>query len=312
MRRVVITGAFSYTGAATARELERRGYHVHTLTNRRPPAASAITCAPLLFEPQHLDRQLEGASALVNTFWVRLPYGGQSFDTAVEQSRILVEAARRAGVRLVHVSVSNAERGKNLGYYRGKAEVEEAVRAAGVPYGIVRPTLVVGPADVLSNNIAWFLRRFPLFPLPDGGDYPLQPVTLRDTARIIADALEATANVELDAAGPETLSFADYVRLLGRACGVSRWLPSVPGGLALFCLRLLQPFLRDIVLTREELLGLQQGLLTSDAKPLGTESVTAWLMTQRESLGRAYVNDLGRHFKDGKSEPVLDPQRLDA
>jgi NADH dehydrogenase len=110
-----------------------------------------------------------GADALINTYWVRLPYAGQTFDTAVENSRLLLQAAAAAGVRrVVHLSVSNASAGTNLGYYRGKAEVEQAVRALGVPFAIVRPTLVVGPADVLTNNIAWFLRRFPLFPLPAG------------------------------------------------------------------------------------------------------------------------------------------------
>ena len=311
MKRVVVTGAFSYTGAAVARELLARGYSVHTLTNRQPPSgAYRITWAPLRFDIAELVEQFAGADAFVNTFWVRLPHGGQSFETAVAQSRLLLEAAVRTSVRVVHVSVSNAASGRNLGYYRGKAEVEEAIRAAGAAYAIVRPTLIVGPADVLTNNIAWFLRRSPFFPLPGGGRYRLQPVTLRDVGLVVVDALEQSDNLEVDAAGQEVFTFADYVRLLADACAVRRIIVPVPRALALAALRIGGTFLRDVVLTDEELLGLEQELLLSHEPPRGRESVTAWLKAQGVMLGHHYVNDLGRHFESGATRAILDPVSL--
>jgi NADH dehydrogenase len=308
-RRAVVTGAFSYTGAAVARELRRRGFALHTLTNRRrPPGAEDVTAAPLRFEPAHLERELAGADVLVNTYWIRLPRGGQDFDTAVANSRVLIEAARRAGVRrLVQVSVSNADLASSLGYYRGKARVDEAVRAAGPSHAIVRPTLIVGPGDVLTANIAWFLRRFPLFPVPGGGGYRVQPVTFADAGRIVADAAEAEGPLDIDAAGPEVLTFADYVRLVARACGVRRLIVGAPEWLALASLRLLGPLLRDVVLTREELLGLAQQRLVSHRPPLGAESVTAWLLAHGRDLGRRYVNDVRRHFGAGATEPIHTP-----
>ena len=114
----MVTGAFSYTGSAVARELQRRGFSLFTLTNRRPPENATIPVAPLRFDADHLTRELSDTSVLVNTYWVRLPYANESFSTSVENSRILIEAAKRAGVRrLVHISVSNAARGTNLGYH---------------------------------------------------------------------------------------------------------------------------------------------------------------------------------------------------
>ena len=159
----------------------------------------------------------------MSTYWVRFPHGDASFETAVENLKILIDAAVRAGVRrFVHVSVSNASLDSRLGYYRGKAEVDEAVRRSGLSHAIVRPTLVVGPHDVLSGNIAWFLRRFPVFPVPDGGRCRLQPVTLEETGRIIADAAEEESDLDVDASGPEIYTFREYVELLARACGVRR------------------------------------------------------------------------------------------
>jgi len=305
-RRAVVTGAFSFLGAAVAKELLRRGFSVSTLTNRRPPVgAPEIPATPLLFEPDHLTRALRGADVLVNTYWIRLPRSGRTFETAVEDSRVLIDAARAAGVgRIVHVSVTNASPDSRLGYYRGKAEVDGLVRASGLSHAIVRPTLIVGPADVLTSNIAWFLRRFPLFPVPDGGAYRLQPITLADAARIAADAGESHGDVDVDAAGPEVFSFAEYLRVLAGAQGVRpRWVP-VPGWLALAGISAIELFLRDTVLSREELAGLEQELLVSRRAPLGRESVRAWLLGNGDGLGRMYVNDRRRHFGRGAQEPL--------
>ena len=309
IRRAVITGAFSYTGAAVARELVSRRWTVHTLTNRqRPPGSEHITAAPLRFETAHLKREIEGADALLNTYWIRLPWGGQNFGTAVERSKLLIRAAVDTRVpRLVHLSVSNAAAGTNLGYYRGKAQVEDFVRSCGVSRAIVRPTLIVGPNDVLTNNIAWFLRRFPVFPMPRGGRCRLQPITLDDTARIIADKMESSDEAEVDAAGPDVLTFRDYVHLVARACGVRRLLPGTPNWAALGALRVFERIFGDIVLTREELLGLEQELLLSHEPALGRDSVSGWLMNHGETLGRQYIHDIDRHFGAGATSPVLNP-----
>ena len=308
-KRVVITGAFSFTGAAVARELSLRGWTIHTLTNRiRPPGAEHITTAPLRFDPTHIKHELAGADAFVNTYWVRLPWAGQTFETAASNSKLLVDAASQAGVgRFVHVSVSNARDNSNLGYYRGKAEVEAAVQCSNLSHAIVCPTLIVGPTDVLTNNIAWFLRRFPIFPMPAGGQYRLQPLTLADAGRIVADQVESSEIARVDAAGPQVMTFGDYVRTVAKACGVTRPLVGVPGPLALAALGFVQWILKDIVLTREELLGLEQEALLSRDAARGKESVGDWLMSNGQTLGRRYVNDLERHFRAGSRSPVLNP-----
>ncbi|MBI4231508.1 MAG: NAD(P)H-binding protein [Planctomycetes bacterium] len=309
---VVVTGAFSYTGAAVAGELIRRGVTVRTLTNRQPPPGSvAIPHAPLRMDGAYLTDQLKGADALVNTYWIRLPHGRADFGTAVRDSRILIEAATRAGVRrLVYVSVSNAGQGHHLGYYAGKAAVEQIVRECDLSHAIVRPTLIVGPCDVLTNNIAWFLRRFPAFLLPDGGGYRLQPVTLSDTARIVADALESGGDIEIDAAGPDTIMFSEYVRWIAEACDVQRPFVGVPGWLSLVCIRFVGALLRDVVLTREEMLGLEQELLVSHEPPRGRESVRSWLHSNGTNLGRSYLNDIHRHFGAGRHATISPPTRL--
>jgi NADH dehydrogenase len=295
----VITGAFSNTGAAVAEELARRGWSLRTLTQRTPPPDTTIETFPLRFEPQPLERVLAGADVLIDTYWIRFPHGAVTFDTAIANSRRLFAAARVAGVRrIVHVSVSNASLASPLGYYRGKAVVDEAVRASGPGWAIVRPTLIVGPRDVLTNNIAWFLRRAPVFATPAGAGYRLQPILRSETARIVADAAESDDPVDVDAAGPEIVTFGEYVRRLAGALGLRRAIVEVPPGAVLAFLRLAGVLLRDTVLTREELAGLQDDRLVSSAAPLGRTSVFPWLEEHGASFGRTYANDTRTRFAD--------------
>ena len=78
-------------------------------------------------------------------------------------------AGKEAGIRrLVHISIANPTASTHP-YYASKAQLEEALRSTGMSYAIVRPTLVYGDGDVLINNIAWVLRRFPVFAIPGDG-----------------------------------------------------------------------------------------------------------------------------------------------
>lgn len=296
----VVTGAFSYTGSAVAKSLIARGYTVRTLTNRTAPVhdpGPGVEAFPLQFaEPGRLEQAMRGAEIFVNTYWVRYPGVGVSFDNAVRNTGVLLNAARAAGVRrTVQVSVSNPSLDSPLGYYRGKARVEELVRALGTSYAIVRPTLVVGPKDILVDNIAWFLRRFPVFALPGAGRYRLQPVTLDDAGEIIAEAALAREDMTIDAAGQEVMTFRDLVEAIAAAVGRRPPIISVPPTVALALLKAVGWAVGEVILSREELEGLTTELLVSREPPRGAHSVRDWLRDHGEDLGRSYTSEMGRH-----------------
>jgi uncharacterized protein YbjT (DUF2867 family) len=300
--KAVVTGAFSYTGSAAARSLISRGMQVRTLTNRAIPIGdpgAAVEAHPLQFtDPAALTASMRGARILVNTYWVRYPYVGVGFDKAVENIGVLLRAARDAGVqRVVHVSVSNPSLDSPLGYYRGKAQAEALVHELGLPYAIVRPTLVVGQHDILVNNIAWFLRRFPVFGMPGSGRYRLQPVTLDDTGEIIAEAALASEDTTINAAGPEIVTFEELVRAIAAAIGKRRPILHLPPSVALLALRATGRLVGEVILSREELEGLMTELLVSHEPPLGPHSVLDWLRGHGSEAGRAYSSELQRHVR---------------
>lgn len=298
----VVTGAFSYTGRAIAEELLERGRGVRTLTRRdhlADPLAARIERAALQFRDEHLLRaSLEGAHTLYNTYWVRFAHGETTFDRAVANTRVLLRAAREAGVRrIVHVSVTNPAPDSPLPYFRGKAAAESDVRASGLGYAIVRPTLVFGPRDILVNNIAWGLRRTPVFPVAGDGGYRVQPVSVRDVATICVDAGSGDTDAVLDAAGPETLSYEGLVRLVAVAVGRKVRIVHASPRVILALARLVGTLRRDVLLTPDELAGLQAELLVSAEPPLGTASCRSWVAANGERLGRGYVSELARNFR---------------
>jgi NADH dehydrogenase len=241
---------------------------------------------------------LRNADAFINTYWIRFPYAGVGFEDAIQNIELLIERAHAVSVgRFVQVGVSNSSTDSTLGYYRGKAIVDECLRASAIPHAIVRPTLVVGPKDVLTSNIAWFIRRSPLIAIPRGDGYELQPVTIEDTARIIADCTEASGNMEVDAAGPDRMTFGEYVELLASSMGKQRKLVTVSPTLMLRSLSIAGTIMRDIVLTREELEGLEQNLLVSHEAPLGRTPVSQTIAANANLYGRRYVNDTRLRFR---------------
>lgn len=299
-----VTGAFSYTGRFIARRLLQDGRRVRTLTNHahRPGAEdveAAVEVEPLRFDDRaRLVASLRGVDVLYNTYWVRFPHAGLDFDLAVANIRILISAAEAAGVRkFVHISVSNPSVDSPLPYYAGKARAEELVRRSTLEWAIVRPTLVFGPGDILVNNIAWLLRRMPVFAIPGLGHYRLQPVAIEDVADIAVNAAQHAGNITVDAAGPEILT---YVELLDQiAIAVRRRPPFLymPPSLVIFAGKVMGFLLRDVVLTTEEVRGLMAELLVSSEPPQGTRRFDDWLLREADTIGRTYASELERHFR---------------
>lgn len=298
----VVTGAFSYTGRFIARKLLDDGRRVRTLTNhpQRPGAAEVeVDVAPLTFtDHAGLVESLRGADVFYNTYWVRFHHGGIGFGDAVANTRILMSAAAEAGVRkVVHISVSNPSLDSRLDYYAGKARTEEIVRESGLPWAIVRPTLIFGPGDILINNIAWLLRNVPFFVIPERGLYRVQPVAGEDVAEIATWAAGQAENMVVDAAGPEIIAYAELVNSVAIALRRRPRILHLPSRLTLAAGDVVGLFMRDILLTRQELEGLMQELLVSKEEPRGTRRVDDWLLASADVLGRSYASELSRHFR---------------
>ncbi|MFZ0250598.1 MAG: NAD(P)H-binding protein [Acidimicrobiales bacterium] len=299
----VVTGAFSYSGAVLARELLRGGRQVRTLTGHpgRAPAGSTIEVHPLDFDDQlGLVASLSGATTLYNTYWVRFPHGAIDHERAVANSRTLFHAAKRAGVqRIVHVSITHPSSTSPYPYFRGKAMVERALAECDVSYAIVRPAILFGGDGVLLNNIAWLLRRLPVFAVGGNGEYRIRGIHVEDLAHLcLAKAAESDDSVT-DAVGPERPTFNELVANIKGVVGSRARIVHVPGATMPLLARALGLVLHDVLLTTEEFQAMAAGLADTDGPATGATRLSAWLAGQGDTFGRHYANEIERHFDLG-------------
>ena len=287
----LVTGAFGNTGATIARLLHAEGRSVRTLTNHPPEPGDNdidIDVRPLSFDdPTALHAALDGVETFYNTFWMRT--GDRTgHDTAVRRSRLLLEAARRAGVRnIVQLSVVKPSADSPYAYFRGKAAVEEAARATGLPVAVVRPALIFGGDAVLLHDLAWILRRAPVLPIPGDGTYRVRPVHISDLAHLCVEAGTTSSEATVDAVGPERPTYEELVRDVRAAVGSRARLVRMPAPLVLAGARALGLVVRDRLPTREELESTMDGLADSDAPAIGDVSLHGWIHDHADDLGRS-------------------------
>jgi NADH dehydrogenase len=298
----VVTGAFGYTGKYITERLLAGGRRVRTLTGHpeRPnPFGERVSVVRYAFEDRdELAANLAGASTLYNTYWVRFPRGEVTFDRAVRDTQTLIGAAGDAGIhRLVHVSITNPSHDSPFPYFRGKAAIEEMIRASGLGYAIVRPTVIFGKEDILINNIAHLLRRLPVFGIPGSGRYRLRPVSVEDVADICVEAGRGRDDRVIDAVGPETFTFEELVRLIASAIGVRARIVHVPTAAVAAAGRLLGLIVNDVVVTRDEIEGLMAGLVVTDGPSTGQRRLTAWLTSNADVVGRRWASEVSRHYR---------------
>ncbi len=298
----IVTGAFSYTGKYITQRLLSMGEEVRTLTGRlahENPFGHQVKAVPFKFDkPEELLESLRGAKTLYNTYWVRYPHGQVSFEKAVENSKTLITAAGEAGIRrIVHISITNPSEDSPFPYFRGKALVEKAITRSKLSYAIIRPTVIFGPEGILFNNIAWLLRKFPIFAVFGSGDYRIQPVFVEDIAEIAVTAGHKDDSIIMDAVGPEVFTFDELVRLIASKIDSKAKIVHVRPRLALFLARLIGYAVRDVVITKDEIRGLMSNLLVSESPPTGQTLLSEWLEQNADRVGAGYTSDLQRHYR---------------
>jgi uncharacterized protein YbjT (DUF2867 family) len=296
----VVTGAFSYSGAAIAKALIESGRRVRTVTGHpeRSDDHPDIEVRPLDFDDQlGLVESLRGATTLFNTYWVRFSHRQIDHELAVANSRTLFLAAKRAGVqRIVHISITNPSVESPFPYFRGKALVERALAESEVSYAILRPAILFGGDGVLINNIAWLLRHLPIFGIGGDGNYRIRGIHIDDLARLCLQKASEPNDSVTDAVGPENPTFNELVAMIRAAAGARSLTVHVPGVLVPMLSSALGLALHDVLLTKDEFQAMAAGLADSEGPSTGSIRLSTWLLESSDHLGVSYANELNRHF----------------
>jgi NADH dehydrogenase len=297
----IVTGAFGYSGKYITTRLLDAGVRIRTLTNstqRANPFGDKVEVHPFNFDnPAALVESLRGAAALYNTYWIRFntPEPGFQHLVAVQNTLKLFEAAQHAGVpRVVHTSITNPAEDSPLEYFKGKAILERALKESGLSHAILRPTVLFGKEDILINNIAWTLRRLPIFGVFGDGQYRLQPMHVDDFAALAVEQGKDRADRVIDAIGPETFTYRRLVEEIASIIGVHRPIVSVPPSIGYAVGAVLGKLVGDVMITRDEVEGLMADLLTTSSPPAGSTRLTDWARKHAGTLGKHYASELAR------------------
>ena len=295
----IVTGAFGYSGKYIAARLLNTGATVRTITNsvnRQNPFGDKVKAQPFHFDDhQKMVSALAGAEVLYNTYWVRFNHDDFRHSTAVSNTLKLFAAAKEAGVRrVVHISITNPSEDSELEYFSGKARLERHLMESGLSHSILRPALIFGKEDILVNNIAWALRRLPVFGVFGDGKYRLQPIFVDDLAELAVREGQSEESRIIDAIGPETFTFRELVRTVGEIIGKRRLIISVSPGFGYLAASLIGKIVGDVFLTREEISGLMQDLLYTESEPTGKTRLTEWVRHHADQLGVRYASELAR------------------
>lgn len=294
-----VTGAFGYSGKYIAERLLAEGKAVLTLTDslqRGNPFGDGLPAVPFNFNrPQELAASLQGVSVLYNTYWVRFNQPRFTHADAGQNTLILFEAAKKAGVeRVIHVSITNPAEDSPLEYFSGKAKLERALVESGLSHAILRPTVLFGKEDILLNNIAWVLRYLPVFGVFGDGQYKLQPIYVDDLAQLAVEQGRDRGDRVIDSIGPETFTYRELVARVGAIIGKRRPIVSIPPSFGYAVGWTIGKLVGDVMITREEIAGLMANLLYVDSPTTGQTKLTDWVKAHAASLGLHYTSELAR------------------
>lgn len=298
-KKIAVTGAFGYSGKYITQKLFEKGYKVKTLTNsphKKNPFENKIEVVPLSFENRDLLKEnLSDINVLINTYWVRFNHRNFNHNQAVDNTKILFDAAKEAGVKkIIHISITNPDEHSDLEYFKGKGILENYLKEIMPAYAIIRPAVLFGKEDILINNIAWMIRHFPITGIFDKGDYKLQPIHVEDFADIIIQQIENPYNMIINATGPETFTYKELVSAIMKNIGIRKRIINTSPQLAYYVGKFVSFLKKDVTITKEEIKGLMQNLLYVNEEPKGKIKLTDWVKENKNTLGKKYANELLR------------------
>ncbi|MBI4338911.1 MAG: complex I NDUFA9 subunit family protein [Chloroflexi bacterium] len=237
MARVVVTGATGFVGRHVVKALLQRGHTVRAVGRSQGRegvvAAQGVEVVYAdVADPASWKAAMEGAEAVVHLVAIIRERRGMTFDSINHQGAAHVaSAAREAGVRaFLHLSALGVQDNSDFPYLRSKWQGEQAVAQSGVPYTILRSSLVFGPGDEFINTLAGVVKAFPLVPVAGDGRARFQPIHVDDVARCIADALdrEELRGKTLELGGPEQLTYDGIIDSIALTYFLQRWKLHVP------------------------------------------------------------------------------------
>ena len=290
---ILVTGGTGFVGTHLIRRLRAENIPVRVVV-RNPGKAGLLIdlgaeiVAGDVSDKRSLESAARGADRVVHLVGIIQEGPGVIFqEVHVDGTRNVIEAAKSAGVRhFFYQSALGTRPGAKSTYHRTKWQAEEAVCASGIPFTILRPSLIYGPGDQFTIRLSEMIRIAPVIPVIGSGESKVQPIFIDDVVSCILKAVtsEAFLNEIYEIGGPDQLTYEEVTTMIAEAMGVNRPALHMPLLFVRSMVRMFEMLLPKPPVTTDQLIMLQEDNICS-------------MRDIRESFG---VEPIG--FRDGLSK----------
>ena len=249
--KIFISGGTGFVGEHVCRALRERGHELRLLVHRRLGVTESgiEVIEGDVTRLESFAAGVNGCDAVINLVGIirEFPDREITFERLhVQATAGMLEATRKAGIsRYLQMSALGTRSAAVSAYHQTKWRAEELVRASGLEWTILRPSLIFGPHDAFINMLAAQLRLAPIMPVIGSGSYRLQPIHADDVARCFALALTLpeTIGQTYELCGNDRLSYEELLDMIAVTIGRSGPIkPHFPLGL----MKLIIPFMQKI------------------------------------------------------------------
>lgn len=276
--RVLVTGGTGFVGSHIVPQLLHLGHQVRALSRGQaatPQSAALENVYGDVVSGDGLDEAARGCDAVIHLVGIIIETKHAKFDDVhTRGTRNVVTAAQRAGVRrFVQMSALGARQDGVSRYQTSKFAGEEAVRHSGIPFTILRPSIIFGPRDGFVTQMVDVMKRAPLVrPVPGTGQYPFRPVWIGDVVDCFVQSLtnEKAVSKTIDVVGPEELALEAVLAEIARCVGVRKPAVRVPYPILYMNAMVLGAVLPRPPVTTDQLRMLREGSTASPQPMLQT------------------------------------------
>ncbi len=264
---ILVTGSTGFVGRHLLPRMRRDGLAARALV-RHPERAGDLKALGVEIAPgdiadgSSVAKAAVGVERIVHLVGIIQEAPGATFrGVHVDGTRNVLDAAKKAGVRhFFYQSALGTRPGAKSEYHRTKWEAEELVRASGIPYTILRPSLIYGAGDQFTLRLADMIKLSPVLPVIGSGKSKVQPIYIDDVVNCIVKAVtgDAFLNEIYEIGGPEQLTYEEVTRIIAEALGIRRPVLRMPLFLMRTAARLLETVLAKPPITTEQLIMLQE------------------------------------------------------
>jgi uncharacterized protein YbjT (DUF2867 family) len=275
--KVFLTGATGFVGRNMLKRLLAEGHSMRVLV--RDPRKANISAqekvelvAGDVAEGTGLDQGMQGCDAVIHLVGIIVEKGKNTFERVHHiGTRNVVEAAKRTGIkRFIQMSALGARADGPAAYQITKWKGEEEVRRSGIPYCILRPSLIFGEGDGFVTQMMETMRSAPLFrPVPGDGNPKFRPIFIDDVTACFANALKAEAATghTIEIGGADELTLNAVLAEIAQCASVRKPAIHIPMPLMLAGAAVIESFLKNPPVTVDQLRMLREGS-TCDIRPM--------------------------------------------